>query len=426
MPGLVSRGNIHQHLLGNPFSNWPRALFLFYAPLKVLWQVFQLMWVLLTGFPAPRAILVQNPPSIPTLMIVWLVCLLRGSQMVVDWHNFGYTILGLSLGPRHLLVWISRIYEGLFAKRANAHLCVTGAMREWLKKEWGVTANLLYDRPPPFFKRLSLVERHELFFRLAPHLPSPPKQSTVQSPKIAPRKRGASRGHGKASRLDSPSPSSTLVTTLCPSTGQVLPRPSRPAVLVSSTSWTADEDFGMLLDALSCLDAAISLPSRAPRFPDFLVLVTGKGPLRSAFESRAASLPLRRIAIRTLWLTPEDYPRLLGAADCGVSLHSSSSGLDLPMKVVDMFGAGLPVCALNFPCLHELVKHGKNGLIFNCGMELASQLERLFEDFLAEPPSQAVKGELAKMRRYVELAGEQERWEENWEKNAAPLFNGDT
>lgn len=75
----------------------------------------------------------------------------------------------------------------------------------------------------------------------------------------------------------------------------------------------------------------------------------------------------------------------LGCADVGVSLHQSSSQLDLPIKVLDMFGAGLPVCSRFYPWLlpvvllhfdmhyslaSELVKSDVNGFVFATPEEL--------------------------------------------------------
>lgn len=115
----------------------------------------------------------------------------------------------------------------------------------------------------------------------------------------------------------------------------------------------------------------------------------------------------------------EDYPRVLAAADLGVCLHWSSSGLDLPMKVIDMFGCGLPVCAYNFKCLTELVQVGKNGFIFNDHHELAEQLKFWFEKF----PINSKQTELYQRFRTELQSFQSIRWQENWTATALPVLN---
>jgi beta-1,4-mannosyltransferase len=435
---VESNPRITQHLLSTPFSKADRRFFLLYAPLKVLFQLCALFYALFLGMPAPTAVLVQNPPSIPALLAVWLACRLRGSKFIVDWHNFGYTVLGLSMQGRRgrgLLVAVSRLYERFFARRADASLCVTAAMRAWLLEEWGVEATVLYDKAPLHFRQATTEEAHELLLRLAPQLRSDQEKAaaaavaaggqaavsaaaaSAAAAREALRSPAGTGGGGRRSPSLGRGPAvTTALTTRAPGSGaKATLRPDRPALIVSSTSWTEDEDFGILLAALQELDKAAT--EEPDSYPSFLVVVTGKGPQRAMYEERMRQLQMRRVSVRTAWLEASDYPLLLGSADLGVCLHFSTSGLDLPMKVVDMFGAGLPVCAVNFHCLNELVKHDVNGLVFSDSAGLAAQLKHLFRGFPGEPSAR----ELARLRKGVK-AFQSSRWQDNWQANAARHF----
>lgn len=173
-----SVGPFFLHLI--PCSRRPRSklLFLPFAVAKVCHQLYHTFRALLLasfffgGGPSDMDLLMmQNPPGLPTFFPAWAVCRLTGARLLVDWHNFGYTILGLALGLGHPLVGASRLWERFWATRADLHLCVTQAMRGWLSRSWGVHAEVLYDRPPEKFRRLGREERHAFLERICRRLP---------------------------------------------------------------------------------------------------------------------------------------------------------------------------------------------------------------------------------------------------------------
>ncbi len=288
----------------------------------------------------------------------------------MDWHNFGYSILALKLGSEHPMVTLSKLYEKAFARAAHANFTVTDAMAKVLKAEFVTTGPVLtlHDRPADLYQplgdreRLGFLQRYPL---LAQHFNS-----------IA---------DGKTK------------------------------LVVSSTSWTADEDFGLFLDALCSYSA--SATSSHPQLPELVVVITGKGPQKQDYVDKIRDLrngdALEMVNIYTDWLSFEDYALLLGSADLGVSLHTSGSGVDLPMKVVDMFGAGLPVAGWSkFAAWPELVTENVNGRGFTSAEELADILRELFDPDC---------GQLAQLKEGATLESKR-RWNTEWDPIAGRLL----
>ena len=135
---ILREPRIHLHLISPPPA-WlarylPRVLAL---ATRVLLQLFQLAALTLARLPRPDYVLLQTPPCAPAFTACRLVALLRGAAFVVDWHNFAYTLMALKFGAggdAHPLVRLARWYESTACRGADAHLCVTDAMRDWLAR----------------------------------------------------------------------------------------------------------------------------------------------------------------------------------------------------------------------------------------------------------------------------------------------------
>ena len=74
-------------------------------------------------------------------------------------------------------------------------------------------------------------------------------------------------------------------------------RSDRPALLISSTSWTVDEDFGLLLDALVAYDKMATRQANG-ELPNVVAVITGRGPQKNMYLQKIDSLQLRCVQVR--------------------------------------------------------------------------------------------------------------------------------
>ncbi|ENN81311.1 hypothetical protein HUJ04_003921 [Dendroctonus ponderosae] len=382
MDAIKEAPSIYYHYLA-PMPHIPIKL-VNYA-FKTIFQALNLLF-LLCSIRTPHVLMVQNPPAIPSLFVCWLFCKIVRAKLVIDWHNYAHTIMALSLPKGHILVKITKKCEAYIGAQADYNFCVTNEMRKDLANNWNIKAVTLYDKPPAMFKPISLKEKHEFLMKMSQMY-------------------DAFLGDG----------GSTILTK--EEHGNVELKPKRPAFIVSSTSWTEDEDFSILFKALQ--DYEDQHTNENPRnLPTLICAITGKGHLKEYYCTKIHEQNWRHVTVITPWLEASDYPLMLASADLGICLHTSSSGLDLPMKVVDMFGCCLPVLAYDFNCLYELVEDGKNSYTFKSSEELSGKLLNWFENFPNNDEQKLIetqfKNELSSFQTL--------RWSENWNKTAYSVF----
>ena len=279
-------------------------------------------------------------------------------------------MLAMKLGGSHPIVLASKWYEQKFCQNASAHFTVTNAMRRVLLQDFALNNNVLplHDRPASQFQPLTYSAR-TAFLSSFPETKAYVDSILMQKTKL----------------------------------------------LVSSTSWTPDEDFSLFLEALSKYSEKAT--TTHPQLPEILVIITGKGPEKEKYLLQVQNMKsegkLEMVIVQTAWLPLEDYASLLASANLGISLHTSSSGVDLPMKVVDMFGAGLPVLGWsNFEAWPELVIEGVNGMGF---ADADAMTEKLV--YLLSPDNSM----LAHLKDGALTEGKK-RWDDEWDPVAGRLF----
>ena len=364
----------------------PKFLFIFVALIKIITQIFSLSWILFR-IPKFRFLILQNPPGIPSMLICWIICKIRGSKFIIDWHNYGYTILKVNNRPKFLVNLACR-YEKYFGKKSDVNFCVSQAEKRDLKKEFGIDAVCLPDRPVKgLFKFLNESEANELYKKY-------------------------------------PNELSSLIDCHLPEK-----KDNKPIVMISSTSWTPDEDFSILLDSFIKTEEMIleSIEDKGQKnlmnvdkekIKKVLFLITGRGPLRDSFMKKVSEAKLKYFDVKSIWLESDDYPKLLSLVDLGISLHYSSSGIDLPMKVVDMFSGCLPVASIYYETINELVQENVNGFLFKNDKELAKILKNVIIEMSATGKCEKIN----KFREKLNKELDKNDWVSQWKQRVPPAL----
>ena len=263
-------------------KNLPRILYLVYVLLRIVIQVLQTIYILIR-LPNISFWVYQNPPCVPGLFCLLIVRMIRRrSRIILDWHNYAFSILQVNRVNKYL-VTVARYYERFLGRLCDFHICVSQNMCNDLIENWNIQNPLvLYDKATTKFSRLPIDQRHELFCKIWGE-------------------------DNKFTYIDK---------------NKAVERKNRNFLLFSSTSFTEDEDFDCVVNALKSVNQMIeeSKNRKAINYSKIHLVVTGKGGAKEEFEQKfdQCNKTLDHVFMETMWLEIEDYPKLVGSADLGV------------------------------------------------------------------------------------------------------------
>lgn len=350
-----------------------RLPYLLFALLKVSFQFFNLISLLKNLIDdKTRFVLIQNPPCLPIVLIVGLLKKFWAPniQIVIDWHNLNWSILNLKYqNENNLVVKLMKFYEEICCTYlSDFNITVTNALKNYLIDEFKLPNNKIltvYDRPNDIFS---------------------PINSDIEFNNILEKNNYIFQGL----KFDK----------------------NNDLIITTSTSFTPDENFSLLVDSLVLLEEKLNEINY--KYKIFMI-VTGKGPLQSNFNKMIKSHSWNHIIINNVWLPIEEYPNILKISNLGISLHYSSSGLDLPMKIVDLFGSGIPVISMNYPVINELVKNSVNGITLSNNNDPNEMCDLIYSNLI-------LNSKLYENIKNGALLESNYTWDNEWNSKLQPIL----
>ena len=289
-------------------------------------------------------ILVQNPPSFHIMMILHIYKVLKNCSIIIDVHNYGYTLYQTK---NSLIKRAFKFLEIFWLKlTGNSYLVVSKTMATEVQEIWNLSnVIVLYDKPnKSLFKPISLREKHNFLEQFAEFK--------------------SDRSETFFTRIDAEI---------------VIEKISRPLLLLSNSSFGVDDDYETLLIALKKYDER-----RQAR--KLVLVMSGTGPNKHLWQKKFEHTHFDNVNVIFKWFEAGQYPLMVASADYGICMHKSTSGVDLPIKILDLHSCKVPVLAYDYsPTIREVVKEGKNGYLFHTSTELGDLLAKIsVEEFKAD------------------------------------------